>query len=78
MPVEREDESDARLTWLGARLMGVFDLRLRGILGYWLDTALVRGEERLVEFEELSPQRSMAERLIRRDVSGWAVDVGIS
>jgi alginate production protein len=78
VPVEREDESDARLTWLGARLMGVFDLRLRGILGYWLDTALVHGEERLIEFEELSPQRSVAERLIRRDVSGWAVDIGVS
>ncbi len=76
--VEREDESDARLTWLGARLMGVFDLRSRGILGYWLDTALVRGQECLVEFEELSRRRSVVERLIRRDVSGWAVDAGIS
>lgn len=48
---EREDESDARLTWLGARLTGVMDLRSREILGYWLDTATVRGEERLIEFD---------------------------
>jgi alginate production protein len=75
---EREDESDARLGWLGARLMGVWDLRTRGILGYWLDTALVRGEERLVEFDELSGSRSLAEELTRRDVRGWALDAGLN
>jgi hypothetical protein len=75
---EREDESDARLGWLGARLMGGWDLRTRGILGYWLDTALVRGEERLVEFAELSHSRSLAEERTRRDVRGWAVDAGLT
>ena len=29
--VEREDDSDARLTWLGARATGIFDLGARGI-----------------------------------------------
>jgi hypothetical protein len=75
---EWEDDSDARLGWFGARLMGVWDLRTRGILGYWLDTALVRGEERLVEFEELSRRRSVVEEVIRRDVRGWAVDAGLT
>jgi hypothetical protein len=75
---EREDDSDARLTWLGARLLGVFDLRTRGILGYWIDTALVRGKERLVEFDELSPGRSVVQDRIRRSVRGWAVDAGLS
>ena len=75
---EREDESDARLTWLGARLTGVMDLRSRGILGYWLDTATVRGEERLIEFDALSPDWSQAQGVTRRDVSGWAMDVGLS
>jgi alginate production protein len=76
--VEREDESDARLTWLGARLIGVFDLRSRGFLGYWLDTAMVRGEERLVEYSSLSPRRSVAEGFTRRHVGGRAVDAGIN
>jgi hypothetical protein len=75
---EREDESDARLTWLGARTLGAFDLGSRGILGYWLDTALVRGEERRVSFETLSPSRSMAVELLRRDVRGFAIDAGLS
>jgi hypothetical protein len=74
--VEREDESDARLTWLGARLMGAFDLGASGILGYWLDAAAVRGDERLVEFEPVSRNRSMATEVTRRDVSGWGVDLG--
>jgi alginate production protein len=76
--VEREDESDARLTWLGARLIGVFDLRSRGFLGYWLDTAMVRGEERLVEYSSLSPRQSVAEGFTRRHVGGRAVDAGIN
>jgi hypothetical protein len=75
---ERADESDGRLTWLGARLTGGFDLGSRGVAGYWLDTALVRGEEQLVEFQELPNGRSEAEGLLHRDVGGWAVDAGIS
>jgi hypothetical protein len=38
----------------------------------------VRGEERLVEFEELSRGRSVADGVIRRDVTGWAFDAGLS
>jgi hypothetical protein len=75
---EREDDSDARLGWIGARLMGVWDLRTRGIFGYWLDTALVRGDERLVEFEDLSGRRSVVEEVIHRDVRGWAIDAGVN
>ncbi len=78
VPFERQDESDARLTWLGARLLGVFDLRLRGILGYWLDTALVHGEERLVELAELSPQLSVVQGAVHQDVSGWGLDAGLN
>lgn len=78
VPFERQDESDARLTWLGARLLGVFDLRSRGVLGYWLDTALVHGEERLAEFEELSPEQSQVESVIHQDVSGWGLDAGLT
>ena len=55
---EREDDADARLTWWGAR-----DRRLRvrarwGLLGYWFDWARVRGSERTVEYEALSPRRA--------------------
>ena len=75
---EREDDSDARLGWLGARLMGVFDFETRGLLGYWLDTALVIGDEKVVEFEELSRHQSVVDGLSRRDVRGWGLDAGIN
>ena len=74
----REDGSDARLSWLGARLIGIFDFEARGLLGYWLDTALVIGDEKVIEFEELSRRESVAAELTRRDVSGWGLDAGFS
>jgi alginate production protein len=70
---EREDDSDADLTWLGARAMGVFGLGERGLLGYWLDTALVRGSEK-----ELVDRGGPDEDVERRDISGTAFDVGAS
>jgi hypothetical protein len=75
---EREDGSDGRLTWIGARLTGVFDFETRGILGYWLDTALVVGDEKVIEYEELSRKQSQVEDLTRRDVRGWGLDAGVS
>jgi hypothetical protein len=74
----REDDTDAWLTWLGARATGVVDLGAPGLLGYWLDTALVRGEQRVAELGEPSNGRSQVEELVRRDVSGWAIDLGLS
>ena len=73
-----EDPSDARLTWLGARAMGAWQLETRGIFGYWLDTAWVWGDERLSIFDDIAPRRSVVEDVARRDVSGWGVDLGVN
>ena len=73
---DREDDSDARLTWLGARLMGVFELENNGMLGYRLDAAGVFGDERLALFEEVSRKQSEVEEVFHRDVSGWGLDAG--
>ncbi len=67
-----EDGSDAWLTWLGARVLGVLDLGAAGLLGYWIDTARVEGEERGFFDEDGTTQGP-----VRRDVSGWAVDAGL-
>jgi hypothetical protein len=75
---EREDDSDARLTWLGARAIGIVDLGSPGLLGYWLDTAVVRGDERFAEFEDLTRSSVVVEEVGRRDVRGWAVDAGLT
>jgi alginate production protein len=70
---EREDDSDADVTWLGVRAMGVLSLGGRGLLGYWLDTALVTGSEK-----ELVDRGEPDERVEREDISGTAFDVGAS
>jgi hypothetical protein len=75
---EREDDSDARLTWVGARLIGAHEAGRMGLLGYWLDTGFVSGEERIAELEELSRRRSVVEETRSRDVQGWGLDLGAS
>lgn len=70
-----EDESDAGLTWVGGRLMGELVWPV-GSLGYWLDAALVRGSERVYEYDEGPPGRSMVEDSFQRQVQGWGLDLG--
>ena len=75
---ERGDDSDARLTWLGARGIGIFELGSPGLLGYWLDAAWVRGTERLAQLSEPSGGKVTVEQVTRRDVNGWGVDAGLN
>ena len=58
---EDKDDSDADLAWIGLRAMGGWESKSRGVLGYWLDTALVGGQERFIEFEALSPEPVVVE-----------------
>jgi hypothetical protein len=58
---EDKDDSDADLGWLGVRATGGWESKSRGVLGYWLDTAIVGGHERLIEFEEFSPEPPVGE-----------------
>ncbi len=73
---EREDESDADLTWLGARALGLLELERHGLVGYWLDGAAVFGDEQFNEYEDVSGQQSEVAEVVHRDVSGWAIDAG--
>lgn len=75
---DREDEPDSQLLWLGARAMGAFDLGGPGVLGYWLDGATVHGREHWTDYEEISDDQSEVTSVTRRDVDGWAIDVGFS
>jgi hypothetical protein len=73
---DREDPSDAHLTWLGLRLTGTWSLGSMGFLRYWTDSGMVRGYEYLSEYEEGPKGRSVVEETDRRSVSGWALDTG--
>jgi hypothetical protein len=70
---DRQDESDARLTWLGVRALGESGLGGVGRLRYWLDAAGVRGRD-----EEVLYEASVVESARRRDVRGWAADAGLT
>ncbi len=76
--IDRQDDFDARLTWFGARLTGAAQLDSEAILGYWLDTALVNGDERVADFEDLTNRRGVVDGVSRRDVDGWAIDMGVT
>ena len=73
----REDEIDAKLTWLGARASGMWTAK-PGVFRYWVDTAGVRGEERTVNYLPLSGRQSVVDERVQRKVSGWAVDLGLT
>ena len=77
-PRERDDLSDGTLTWLGARMMGAFDFRPHVVVGYWFDTAWVRGRERVARYEEISPRLSAVNQVSDRIVRGHAVDLGVT
>ncbi len=76
----REDESDATLTWFGARASGAIETASSGIFAYWFQAAGVTGKEKLLSFEERfeegSNRRSEVEERLDRRVSGWALDMG--
>jgi hypothetical protein len=75
---EREDESDATLTWVGLRAQGEWGLGAPGRLAYWLDGAAVRGRDREVAYAEPSHGRSRVVDVSRRDVRGFAFDGGVT
>ena len=75
---EREDPSDARLTWVGPRIAGAFETERFGLFGYWLDAAYLRGRETLLEYEERDDDQSLVVGRIDRDVRGWAIDTGVT
>ena len=76
--IDREDETDATLRWLGARVSGAWSLRSGGTVGYWLDAGRVDGDEQVVEFTPISARQSEVEERERRTVHGWGFDTGVT
>ncbi len=73
---ERADDTDARLRWAGVRAAGAWDAGSGGLFGYWIDGGLVRGDERIAEFEDESDGRVVVDEARERRVRGWAMDAG--
>jgi len=83
---EREDASDANLTWLGLRAIGQPSLGKLGRILYWVDAAAVRGDEAVLDFADVSvagpgtweEHLSQVSSRAQRKVRGYAFDVGAS
>jgi hypothetical protein len=73
----REDESDADLKWFGLRASGEIPLSQDHGLSYWADTAIVDGDEALPGFSDAGLRLSRVDSLTRRDIRGWAIDLGL-
>ena len=69
--VDRIDEEDADLTWIGVSYLAELDLGAGGELAVELHAARVDGDETLYEFDE-SGRRAEVEEIERRDVDGSA------
>ena len=74
---ERADEFDEKLWWLGLRALGKQRLENYGKLSYWLDTAIVRGDETVLEFDDEDGQNQVVAREDSK-VRGWGFDLGLS
>jgi hypothetical protein len=78
--VDREDERDAELTWVGLRARGRQKFRPLGAFYYWTDVAFVFGEETELDFDELPGGRYSEVDSVSEfdDVRGWGLDLGVT
>jgi hypothetical protein len=84
IPEEREDPFDGDLRWAGLRAMGRVKPKALGHslgrLDYWLDGAVVTGEETRVRYRSVrnQPDLSQVRDRTTRDVYGWGIDAGFT
>lgn len=74
IPRERQDSSDADLTWLGVRALGQRSFDEYGAIKYWADWAWLTGKDRVVSFASNGAASSPSERT----VNATGFDVGLS
>lgn len=74
----REDRHDDDLIWFGLRQSGSFTSPEAGRFFYWADTAVVNGDETRNDYDEIDNSTSVVSDVRRQDVSGWAIDTGIT
>lgn len=74
----RLDESDADLRWIGLRATGDIGLQTGGMFAYWLDTAVVSGNETVFGYRSQTGGMSRVAAHRQQQVRGHAVDLGLS
>lgn len=72
------DDSDLDAFWLGWRAQGRWKLPNDERLYYWLDSGVVWGEERVIDYDSIDRDRSIIDGIERRRIRGMAIDLGIN
>ena len=75
---DKEDEIDSDIVWVGLRASGEKEFDSIGEINYWVDSAIVTGEETVMEFDDLGGNFIFVEDRNERDIEGWGVDLGAS
>ncbi len=77
---EREDERDARLSWLGVRGRGRTKIDDVGRFYYWADAATVFGRETELDFDSVAGPGDLriVDERVTRSVRGYALDGGVT
>ena len=75
---DRFDERDARLNWAGLRARGCIKPKISKRVCYWGELARVRGSEHDFDIDRVTAFQSVVSGRDKRDVHGWAYDVGLS
>lgn len=78
LPTDKEDVSDAQINWYGIRASGKDKIKDLGKIRYWADFAIVRGQETLLDFDDINNEQIEVMEIAEQSIRGTAFDVGLT
>lgn len=78
LPTDKEDVSDAQISWYGIRASGKDKIKKLGKIRYWADFAVVRGQEILLDFDDINDEQIEVMEITEQSIRGTAFDVGLT
>lgn len=76
--IDKEDESDATLNWFGIRARGKDKIKDLGKIRYWADLGAVKGDEVLLDFDDVDNENVEVVDRVEQSVEGTAFDIGVT
>ncbi len=73
---DESDDVDSKLTWFGFDTRGKLKTENLGKIYYWSNLAFVRGQDSVVDFDDLSSELIIVNKIKRQNVRGWGIDLG--
>ncbi len=78
LSTDKEDVSDAQINWYGMRASGKDKIKDLGKIRYWADFAIVRGQEVLLDFDDINDEQIEVMDITEQSIRGTAFDVGVT